>query len=113
MNLDARRFLPHIPQAHFPGWSLVNALYERYGVRSVELGSVMQAKKDKDGTWQYPKLELVRLAIPRRVYSQEHLNYVIDSILDLYEHRSEISGFEITYDPGVLRHFTARFKPIK
>lgn len=112
VNLDARRFLPHIPQAHFPGWSLVNALYERYGIRSVEIGSVMQAKKDKDGTWQYPKLDLVRLAIPRRVYSQEHLNYVIDSILDLYEHRSEISGFEITYDPGVLRHFTARFKPI-
>ncbi|NHJ01927.1 MAG: tryptophanase [Candidatus Heimdallarchaeota archaeon] len=111
VNLDALKFLPHIPQSQFPAWALVNTLYERYGIRAVELGSVMFARKENN-IWIYPKLELVRLAIPRRVYSQEHLNYVIDSIVDLYQHGSEISGYEITYDPGVLRHFNARFKPI-
>lgn len=112
VNLDALRFAPHIPQSQYPGWAITNALYERYGIRAVELGSVMFAKQKADGTWKYPELELVRLAIPRRVYSQEHLNYIIESIIDLYEHRSEISGVEIAHDPGVLRHFTARFKPL-
>ncbi|MHA2305232.1 MAG: tryptophanase [Candidatus Hodarchaeales archaeon] len=111
VNLDALRFTPHIPQSQYPGWAITNALYERYGIRAVELGSVMFAKQISENKWQYPELELVRLAIPRRVYSQEHLNYIIESIIDLYEHRSEISGFEMIYDPGVLRHFTARFKP--
>jgi len=112
VNLDALKFLPHIPQSKFPGWGLTIALYERYGIRAVELGSVMFARKQADGTWVYPKLELVRLAIPRRVYSQEHLNYIIDSIVDLYKHREEIKGMKIVYDPGVLRHFTAKFEPI-
>ncbi|MHA1227979.1 MAG: tryptophanase [Candidatus Hodarchaeales archaeon] len=112
VNLDALKFLPHIHQSKFPGWALTIALYERYGIRAVELGSVMFARKQADGTWIYPKLDLVRLAIPRRVYSQEHLNYIIDSIVDLYKHREEIKGMRITYDPGVLRHFTAKFEPI-
>jgi tryptophanase len=112
VNLDTLEFLPHIPRSQFPGWALTNALYERYGIRSVELGTIVFGRKKADGTWQYPELELVRLAIPRRVYSQEHLNYVIDSVIDLYDHGSEISGYEMSYDPGVLRHFTARFKPI-
>ena len=112
INLDAKSFLPHIPQPQFPGWALTIALYERYGIRAAELGSVAFSHQQKDGKWIYPELEQVRLAIPRRVYSQEHLNYVIDSVVDLYKHRSEITGMKITYDPGVLRHFTAKFTPI-
>jgi tyrosine phenol-lyase len=113
VNLDAKRFLPHIPQSEFPGWSITIALYEKYGIRAVELGSVMFARRKEDNSWIYPKLDLVRLAIPRRVYTQEHLNYVISSITDLYNNASEITGMKMTYDPGVLRHFTARFEPIK
>ena len=113
INLDVKSFLPHIPQSQFPAWALTVALYEHHGIRAAELGSVAFGRKQDDGIWIYPKLEQVRLAIPRRVYSQEHLNYVIDSVLDLYKHRTEITGMEITYDPGVLRHFTARFRPIK
>ncbi|MFX0184255.1 MAG: tryptophanase [Candidatus Hodarchaeota archaeon] len=112
INLDAKSFLPHIPQSQFPGWALTIALYERYGIRAAELGSVAFSRQREDGTWIYPELEQVRLAIPRRVYSQEHLNYVINSIVDLYKHREEITGMKITYDPGVLRHFTATFAPI-
>lgn len=112
INLDAKSFLPHILQSQFPGWALTIALYERYGIRAAELGSVAFGRKQEDGSWVFPELEQVRLAIPRRVYSQEHLNYVIDSVVDLYQKRAEITGMKITYDPGILRHFTARFEPI-
>jgi tyrosine phenol-lyase len=113
VNLDAKRFVPHIPQSEFPGWSITIVLYEKYGIRAVELGSVMFARQKEDNSWSYPKLELVRLAVPRRVYTQEHLNYVISSITELYNNGSEITGMKMTYDPGILRHFTARFEPIK
>ena len=113
VNLDGRNFLPQIPQSQFPAWAITVELYERYGIRSVGLGSVMFARQTSDKVWHYPKLELVRLAIPRRVYSQEHLSYVIESVVDLYERRDEIPGMRITYDPGGLRHFMARFEPIE
>ncbi|MFX1283579.1 MAG: tryptophanase [Promethearchaeota archaeon] len=112
INLDVKSFLPHIPQSRFPGWALTIALYERYGIRAAELGSVAFGRQQENGEWIYPELEQVRLAIPRRVYSQEHLNYVIDSVVDLYKNRTEITGMKIIYDPGILRHFTGRFKPI-
>ncbi len=112
VNLDAKKFLPNIPQSEFPGWAITVALYERYGIRAVEIGSVMFSYQKEDKTWVYPKIDLVRLAIPRRVYSQEHLDYVIDSISELYKNRSEIKGMKITYDPGILRHFTAKFEPL-
>ncbi len=112
INIDAKSFLPHIPQSQFPGWALTVALYEYYGIRAAELGSVAFGRQQEDGKWIFPELEQVRLAIPRRVYSQEHLNYVIDSVVDLYKNRTKITGMKITYDPGVLRHFTARFIPI-
>ncbi|UCE12182.1 MAG: tryptophanase [Candidatus Heimdallarchaeota archaeon] len=112
INLDVKSFLPNIPQSEFPAWALTIALYEYYGIRAAELGSVAFARKQDDGKWIFPELEQVRLAIPRRVYSQEHLNYVIDSVLDLYKHRADITGMKIVYDPGVLRHFTARFSPL-
>jgi len=109
--LDARRFLPHIPQAQLPGQALVAHLYLEGGIRAVEIGSVMFAHKDKTtGEWKYPELELVRLAIPRRVYTQTHLDYVADVIIELYRKREQVRGMRYTYEPPFLRHFTARFE---
>jgi tryptophanase len=109
--LDARRFLPHIPQAQLPGQALVAHLYLEGGIRAVEIGSVMFASKDEQtGEWMYPELELVRLAIPRRVYTQTHLDYVADVIIELYHKRDSIRGMRYTYEPPFLRHFTARFE---
>ena len=109
--LDARRFLPHIPQAQFPGQALVAHLYLEGGIRAVEIGSVMFAHQDEQtGEWKYPELELVRLAIPRRVYTQTHLDYVADVIIELHRKRDDIHGMRYTYEPPFLRHFTARFE---
>jgi tryptophanase len=110
--LDARRLLPHIPQPELPGQALVCALYREGGIRSVEIGSVMFAREDpRTGEMIYPDLELVRLAIPRRVYTQAHLDYVVRTCTHICEHREEISGLRYTYAPELLRHFTARFEP--
>ncbi|HVP20917.1 MAG TPA: tryptophanase [Anaerolineaceae bacterium] len=111
--LDAGRLLPHIPQAEFPGQALGAALYLEGAVRGVEIGSVMFGYTDPDsGEAVYPKLELVRLAIPRRVYTQSHLDYVADVLIRLKEQASSLLGYRITYAPPLLRHFTARFEPI-
>ncbi len=109
--LDARRFLQHIPQAQFPGQALVAHLYLEGGIRAVEIGSVMFALKDeRTGEWKYPEMELVRLAIPRRVYTQTHLDYVADVIIELHDKREQVRGMRYTYEPPFLRHFTARFE---
>ena len=111
--LDARRFLPHVPQPELPGQSLVCALYLEGGIRGVEIGSVMFARPDPEtGQVVYPALELVRLAIPRRVYTQAHLDYVVETCKCLYERRDQIRGMRYTYAPALLRHFTARFEPL-
>ncbi len=112
--IDAKRFLPHIPQAQFPGQALVVALYREYGIRAVEIGSLMFAKKDPEtGQELYPDLELVRLAIPRRVYTTMHMNYVAESIIELYRRRDKIRGLRIVYEAPMLRHFTARLEEIQ
>jgi len=110
--LDAGRMLPHIPRNAFPGQSLVVELYREGCVRAVELGSVAFARKDP-GTGEkiVPDLELVRLAIPRRVYTQAHIDYVVDTISRIMDRREEIPGYRMTYAPELLRHFTARFEP--
>jgi len=109
--LDARRFLPHIPQAELPGQALTAHLYLQGGIRAVEIGSVMFAQKDEaSGQWKYPEMELVRLAIPRRVYTQTHLDYVAEVVIELYRKRDQIRGMRYTYEPPFLRHFTARFE---
>ncbi|MGD2104241.1 MAG: tryptophanase [Anaerolineae bacterium] len=111
--LDAKRFLPHIPQHELPGQALVCALYSEGGIRSVEIGSVMFAREDpQTGKTIYPELELVRLAIPRRVYTQAHLDYVVETCKHLYDNREEMTGLRYTYAPELLRHFTARFEPL-
>lgn len=109
--LDAKRFLPHVPQSKFPAEALTIAVYLEGGIRAVEIGSVMFAKKDAaTGKVAYPDLELVRLAIPRRVYTQSHLDYVAEVIIDLYKDREKIHGVRIAHEPPQLRHFTARFE---
>ena len=112
--IDAQKFFPHIPNHQFPGQALVVELYKRYGIRSVEIGSLMFGKKDeKTGEEIHPKLELVRLAIPRRVYTTMHMNYVAEALTELYKDRDKIKGMRITYEAPVLRHFTARLEEIK
>lgn len=109
--LDALRFLPQMPRDQFPGQALVAGLYLEGGIRSVEIGSVMFARTDEQtGDTIYPEMELVRLAIPRRVYTQSHLDYVVDTIVDLYKRRHEIRGLRIVYETRFLRHFTAQFE---
>jgi tryptophanase len=110
--LDAKRFAAHIPPLEYPGIGIVNALYLHGGVRSVELGSVMFAKKDAQGKEQPSPLELVRLAVPRRVYTQSHFDYLIEVIAEVWQHRDRLSGYRIVWQPEFLRHFTCHFLPI-
>jgi tryptophanase len=112
--LDAAAFLPHVPRELYPGQALAVALYLESGIRSVEIGGVMFGKKDPEtGELLLPRHELVRLAIPRRVYMTEHLDFVAESLARLHERREEIGGFEFEYQADVLRHFTARFRPAR
>src|SRR3990172_1333421 len=111
--LDAGRLLPHIPQKEFPGQALAVELYLEGGIRAVEIGSVMFAHPDPEtNELTYPKLELVRLAIPRRVYTQSHLDYVAETLAVIAKHKEDVRGYRFTYAPPVLRHFTARFEPL-
>lgn len=112
--VDAASVLPHIPQSEFPGQALAVELYREGAVRGCEIGSVMFAHPDPtSGNMIFPKLELLRLAIPRRTYTQSHMDFVIDSFAAIKERASTIHGYKFTYAPPLLRHFTARFQPIK
>jgi tryptophanase len=111
--LDAKAMLPHIPPSEYPAWALGLVLYLEGGIRSVEIGSVMFACLDPEtGLWHYPALELVRLAIPRRVYTQSHLDYVADTLAEIATRRERLCGYRFSYAPELLRHFTARFEPL-
>jgi len=109
--LDAKKFLPQIPSLEYPGISLVNEIYIEDGIRTVELGSVMFGKY-QDGKELASELELVRLAIPRRVYTQSHFDYLIEVIKEVYQNRENLKGYKITYQPKFLRHFTCHFEKI-
>ncbi len=102
--LDARAFLPHIPAERFPGVALACELYLEGGIRSVEIGSLMFGR--------VARMDLVRLAIPRRVYTQSHIDYVIEVILEVWKRREQIRGLRLTYEAPFLRHFTARLEPL-
>lgn len=111
--VDAKRFLPHLPQREFPAQALVVELYREAGVRAVELGSVAFAREDPDtGETVYPELELVRLAIPRRVYTDEHLSVVADALGAIAQRRDALRGLRLVAGSGPLRHFLARFEPL-
>jgi len=110
--LDARRFLPRVPQSQFPGQALVVALYREFGIRAVEVGSLMFGHKDASGRDVFPQLDLVRLAVPRRVYTTEHMRYVADSVIQLYRDRDRLRGLRLVYEAPLLRHFTARLEEV-
>jgi tryptophanase len=112
--IDARSFLPHLPQSAFPAQALVVALYRGGAVRGVEVGSVMFGRKDSEtGRDIYPELDLVRLAVPRRVYTNTHLRYVCDVLEEIRNRPEQIKGLKLVYEAPVLRHFTARFQEIE
>jgi len=111
--LDGRRFCSHLPNDQLPGWSLSVALYQELGIRACEIGNVMFGRPDpKTGAWEWPALDLVRLAFPRRVYTQSHMDYVVEGILDLWRDRARIAGMRFTHRAEVLSHFTARLEPV-
>jgi tyrosine phenol-lyase len=109
--IDARALLPHIPPLQYPGIALANALYVEAGIRGVEIGTVMFGQQP-DGTEKVPAMDLVRLAIPRRVYTQSHIDYVAEAAIFVAGMRESLGGFRITRAPAALRHFTATFAPI-
>jgi tryptophanase len=110
--LDAKAFLPDIPVHQYPGQALVGALYVEGGIRGVEIGSLMFGKYEEDGSLIPANLELVRLAIPRRVYTQSHIDYVAEVIIEVFQKRHELKGLQIVEEAPLLRHFTAKLKPI-
>lgn len=110
--LDAKAFLPQVPAHELPGISLANALYLEGGIRGVEIGSLMFGKYDAAGAHIAPAMELVRLAIPRRVYTQSHIDYVCEVIIEVYQKRHTYKGYTISYESPLLRHFTAEMEAL-
>ncbi|MDP2959302.1 MAG: tryptophanase [Longimicrobiales bacterium] len=111
--IDAAAFLPHVPSLELPGQSVVAELYLEGGIRSVEIGTAMFGRRDPDTGVEVPsKMELVRLAIPRRVYTKSQIDYLVDVTLDVFGRRKAIGGFRFAEQSPVLRHFTARFEPL-
>lgn len=111
--VDAAQMLPHIPQREFPGQALAIELYLEGGIRACEIGSVMFSYNDPDtGKTVYPKLELLRMAIPRRTYTQTHMDYVAECAARIKERSAGVRGYRFSYAPELLRHFTARFEPV-
>ena len=113
--LNAREFVPHIPSEQFPGQAIVCELYEKYGIRAVEIGTLMFGKSKEDTSsngGSSPDMDLVRLAIPRRVYTQSHMEYVVDSLTEMFKNRHNLKGLKIVEESEFLRHFTATLKPL-
>ena len=102
--------MPHVAPLEYPGIALLNALYIEAGIRGVEIGTVMFGRH-KDGSESSAPMDLVRLAIPRRVYTQSHIDYVAEAVIFVASQKARLRGYRMTYGPAVLRHFTARFQP--
>ena len=111
--IDAKKFLPHIPQDHFPAQTLAAELYIESGIRAMERGVVSAGRNKETGEHNYPKLELVRLTIPRRVYTQAHMDVIAEAVGNVYERRDEIKGLDMIYEPRYLRFFQARFEMVE
>jgi len=110
--LDAAAILPHIPRAEFPAQSLAAALYLESGIRSMERGAVSAGRDAESSENRYPRLELVRLTIPRRVYTQAHMDVTAESVIAVHEARQRVRGLRFSYEPAHLRFFQARFEPV-
>ena len=111
--IDAAAFFPQIPPLELPGQALVAELYREAGIRAVEIGTVMFGRRSPESGQETPaSMELVRLAIPRRVYTQSHIDYVVEAILQIWERREKVSGYRFLEQAPTLRHFTARFAPL-
>lgn len=110
--INAKRFLPHIPQDNFPAQTLAAEIYVDSGVRAMERGVVSAGRNKETGEHMYPKLELVRLAIPRRVYTQAHMDVIAESVQRVYERKDSIKGLKMVYEPEYLRFFQARFEKL-
>jgi tyrosine phenol-lyase len=111
--LDAKAILPHVPQPQYPAQALAAALYLDSGVRAMERGAVSAGRDPLTGEERFPKLELVRLTIPRRVYTQAHMDVTAESVYCVFEDREKVRGLKITYEPRHLRFFQARFAPVQ
>ena len=110
--LNAKKFLPQLTQDQFPAQTLAAEIYQDSGVRSMERGIVSAGRNSETGKNNYPKLELVRLTIPRRVYTQAHMDVVAESVEEVYQHRENITGLKMVYEPEYLRFFQARFEKL-
>jgi tryptophanase len=108
----ADRFLPHLPRNRYPGWALTVALYREAGIRAIEIGGVMFGHRGKNGREVFPQLELVRLCIPRRVYTNSHIHYVAEALARLHKSRDKVRGLKIVFQSPHLRHFTARLEEV-
>jgi len=109
--VDALKFLPNVPRAEYPAQTLGIELYKEGGVRGVEIGTLLADRDPETREDRFPKLELLRLAIPRKVYSYKHMDYIAAALKNVYDRRNEIrSGYEIVWEPEILRHFTVKLK---
>ncbi|MBX7153536.1 MAG: tyrosine phenol-lyase [Candidatus Kapaibacterium sp.] len=111
--LDAKQFYPHVSQDNFPAQTLAAELYIDSGIRSMERGIVSAGRDAATGKHRYPKLELVRLTIPRRVYTQAHMDVTVESVVSVYDEREKVKGLDMTFEPKYLRFFQARFNPVE